>query len=89
MNRTGNRIPRDYFVTSGVGESDITVHAGSYHLALRAAGIEMANQLVYYDNVFCLVERPNYMLSQKTQVFLVFFSGQRRQRRTRSWSDRK
>jgi arginine decarboxylase len=42
-----NRIPRDYFVTSGVGESEITVHAGSYHLALRDAGIEMANILTY------------------------------------------
>ena len=33
----GNRIPKDYFVTSGIGESDITVHAGSYHLALKSA----------------------------------------------------
>ncbi len=43
----GNRIPRDYFVTTGSGESDITVHAGSYHLALKAAGIEMANIMTY------------------------------------------
>jgi arginine decarboxylase len=43
----GNRIPRDFFVTSGVGESEITVHAGSYHLALRDAGIEMANIVAY------------------------------------------
>jgi arginine decarboxylase len=45
--RVGNRIPREYFVTSGKGESDITVHAGSYHLALRDAGIEWANQITY------------------------------------------
>lgn len=43
----GNRIPRSYFITTGVGESDITIHAGSYHLALRDAGIEMANIMTY------------------------------------------
>lgn len=43
----GNRIPKDYFITTGVGQSDITVHAGSYHLALRDAGIEMCNIMTY------------------------------------------
>lgn len=43
----GNRVPRHYFRTSGVGESDITVHAGSYHLALREAGVEMCNIVTY------------------------------------------
>jgi arginine decarboxylase len=43
----GNRIPRDFFLATGVGESDITIHAGSYHLALRDAGIEMANIMTY------------------------------------------
>ncbi len=43
----GNRIPKDYFVTKGRGESDITVHAGSYHLALKDAGIEMCNIMTY------------------------------------------
>jgi len=43
----GNRIPKDFFVTKGIGESDITVHAGSYHLALHAAGIEMCNIMTY------------------------------------------
>ena len=43
----GNRIPRDYFITKGTGESDIAIHAGSYHLALKAAGIEMANIMTY------------------------------------------
>lgn len=43
----GNRIPQTFFVTSGVGESDITVHAGSYHLALKEAGIERCNIIVY------------------------------------------
>jgi arginine decarboxylase len=43
----GNRIPKDYFVTKGKGESDITIHAGSYHLALKEAGIEMCNIMTY------------------------------------------
>ncbi len=43
----GNRIPKDYFITNGTGESNITVHAGSYHLALKSAGIERANIMTY------------------------------------------
>lgn len=43
----GNRIPREYFITRGTGESDITIHAGSYHLALKKAGIEKANIMTY------------------------------------------
>jgi arginine decarboxylase len=43
----GNRIPKDFFITSGVGESDITIHAGSYHLALKDAGIEKCNIVTY------------------------------------------
>lgn len=44
---TSTRIPKDFFITTGVGESDITVHAGSYHLALKEAGIEQCNIMVY------------------------------------------
>ena len=43
----GNRIPRSFFITTGAGESDITIHAGSYHLALKEAGIERCNIMVY------------------------------------------
>ncbi|MDA1197419.1 MAG: pyruvoyl-dependent arginine decarboxylase [Nanoarchaeota archaeon] len=43
----GQRIPKDFFVTTGAGESDITIHAGSYHLALKQAGIEMCNIISY------------------------------------------
>lgn len=43
----GCRVPKDYFVTKGRGESDITRHAGSYHLALREAGIEQCNIMTY------------------------------------------
>ncbi|MBN1687105.1 MAG: pyruvoyl-dependent arginine decarboxylase [Spirochaetales bacterium] len=53
----GHRIPREYFITRGCGESDVTVHAGSYHLALRAAGIEMCN-IITYSSILpaCAVE---------------------------------
>ncbi len=51
MNRkeilVGRRIPKDFFITKGTGESDITIHAGSHHLALRKAGIEMCNIMTY------------------------------------------
>lgn len=42
-----NRVPRDFFVTSGVGQSELTVHAGSYHFALLEAGIHSANIMTY------------------------------------------
>jgi arginine decarboxylase len=57
----GNRIPKDFFVTSGKGESDITIHAGSYHLALKAAGIERFNIITYSSilpSIANRVERP-------------------------------
>jgi len=53
----GNRIPKDYFETGGVGESDITIHAGSYHLALKAASIEMANIMTYSSILPRIAER--------------------------------
>ncbi|MFA5796752.1 MAG: pyruvoyl-dependent arginine decarboxylase [Candidatus Woesearchaeota archaeon] len=43
----GMRVPRDYFVTAGVGESDYQAHAGSFHLALREARIEEFNIMAY------------------------------------------
>ena len=58
---TGNRIPSHYFETSGTGESDIALHAGSYHLALKAANIEMCNMMTYSSilpSIARRVERP-------------------------------
>lgn len=52
----GNRIPRDYFVTQGRGESDITIHAGSYHLALKEAGIEVCN-IISYSSIMPKIAR--------------------------------
>ena len=31
----GNRIPKDFFITKGRGESDITIHAVPYHMELK------------------------------------------------------
>ncbi len=58
---TGNRIPARYFETSGTGESDIAIHAGSYHLALKSASIEMCNIMTYSSilpGIAQRVERP-------------------------------
>ncbi len=61
----GNRIPKDFFVTCGIGESDITVHAGSYHLALRQADIEPYNIMVYSSTLPAIanqVEKPDNLV---------------------------
>jgi len=60
----GKRIPRDFFITTGMGESNITVHAGSYHLALKDAGIEMCNIMNYSSimpKIAREVSRPEYL----------------------------
>lgn len=43
----GNLIPNTFFITKGSGESDLEVHAGSYHMALYDAGISDFNIMVY------------------------------------------
>ena len=43
----GNLIPHTFFVTKGSGESDLELHAGSYHMALHDAGISDFNIMVY------------------------------------------
>lgn len=61
---TGNRIPVDYFETSGTGESDITIHAGSYHLALKSAQIEMCNVVTYssiLSGIARKIEKPDHI----------------------------
>ena len=61
----GNRIPKDFFITSGIGQSDITVHAGSYHLALKAAGIERCNIINYSSilpSIATEIQRPDNLV---------------------------
>jgi arginine decarboxylase len=62
---TGNRIPARYFETTGTGESDIAIHAGSYHLALKSAQIEMANIMTYSSilpGIAERIERPDHIV---------------------------
>lgn len=60
----GNRVPHDFFITQGIGQSDIAIHAGSYHLALKQAGIEMCN-IIAYSSILpkqaTRIEKPNYL----------------------------
>lgn len=43
----GNKIPREFFITTGTGESDLAIHAGSFHVALHNARIERCNIMMY------------------------------------------
>jgi arginine decarboxylase len=79
----GNRIPKDYFVTSGCGESDITIHAGSYHLALKQAGIERANIITYSSilpGIAKEVEKPaDYVHGEVMETIMAVANGERGQ----------
>lgn len=71
----GNRIPFEYFLTKGVGESSITVHAGSLDAALKNAGIENYNILKYTSimpGIAKEVPRP------KRDIFEVDYKGARK-----------
>lgn len=46
----GCRVPKEFFIASGSGESDITIHAGSFDEAMRDAGIENYN-LMHYSSI--------------------------------------
>ena len=60
----GNRIPHEFFITKGTGESDIAVHAGSYHLALKQADIESYN-IITYSSILPkqakAISKPNHL----------------------------
>lgn len=61
----GNRIPKDFFITSGVGQSNITIHAGSFHLALKDADIEKYNIVTYSSILSAIateIEKPKEMI---------------------------
>jgi arginine decarboxylase len=80
----GNRVPKDYFVTSGCGESDITIHAGSYHLALKQAGIERANIITYSSilpGIAKEVERPaDYVHGEVMETIMAVANGEKGQK---------
>lgn len=56
----GNRVPGAFFETTGKGESDVTIHAGSFHLALLDAGIEMCNIMTYSSILPARARRIEY-----------------------------
>lgn len=80
----GNRIPKDYFITKGTGESDIAVHAGSYHLALKSAGIEMANIMTYSSILPAIAnktEKPeNILHGSVMETIMAVSNGQKGER---------
>ena len=43
----GNRVPSEYFIVQGVGESDLGYHPGAFDLALEKAGIPNYNLVSY------------------------------------------
>lgn len=62
---TGLRIPKDFFETGGKGESDLSIHSGSYHLALHDAGIGMCNVLNYSSilpGIATITDRPKSLV---------------------------
>jgi len=46
----GNKVPYEYFITSGKGESDLGIHTGSFDQALVDAGIGNQN-IVFYTSI--------------------------------------
>jgi len=55
--KIGNPIPWHWFSTSGVGESDVTVHAGSFDAAMKDAGIPNYNMVEYSSLLPSIAER--------------------------------
>ncbi len=83
---TGNRIPKDFFVTHGYGQSDITVHAGSYHLALKEAGIECYN-IITYSSILPAIAREvakpkNYVHGSVAETIMAVANSKKGQRAT-------
>jgi arginine decarboxylase len=63
----GNRIPKRFFITKGIGESDLAVHAGSFHVALHNAQIERCNIMCYSSilpGIATEIEKTPEVLSQ-------------------------
>lgn len=57
-----NRIPYEYFITSGVGSSELEKHAGSYHISLNQAKISDYNIQIYSSVLPAIakeIETPN------------------------------
>jgi len=81
----GNRIPYEYFITSGIGESDITIHAGSFDQALKDAGIHNIN-IITYSSIMPKkarkVERRELKFGSVAETIMAIANGEKGQRVT-------
>jgi len=68
----GNRVPFEYFLTKGIGESEITIHAGSLDDAMENAGIENFN-LIKYTSIMPAIARK--VDRPKRDVFELNYKG--------------
>ncbi|OGM98081.1 MAG: hypothetical protein A2817_01290 [Candidatus Yanofskybacteria bacterium RIFCSPHIGHO2_01_FULL_39_8b] len=82
----GNRVPYEYFVACGVGESDNCTHAGSFHLALADAGIERYNLMTYSSILPAIateVEKPiGYVHGSVLETIMARVDGEKSERLT-------
>jgi arginine decarboxylase len=81
----GNRIPYEYFLTSGIGESDITIHAGSFDQALKDAGIHNVNIITYSSIIpkkARRVERRELKFGSVAETIMAVANGEKGQRVT-------
>lgn len=80
----GNRIPKEFYITSGIGESDITIHAGSYDKAVKDAGIENFNH-IFYTSILPkgaqLVDKPKEMVHGAVMETIPAISNARKDQR--------
>jgi len=60
-----NRIPHEYFITSGKGSSNLEIHAGSYHMALYDANICNFNIQTYSSVIPKLAKEINQNIIQE------------------------
>jgi len=81
----GNRIPYEYFITSGIGESDVTIHAGSFDQALRDAGIHNVN-IVTYSSILPKkarkIEKKELKFGSVVETIMAVANGEKGQRVT-------
>jgi arginine decarboxylase len=81
----GNRIPKHFFITSGTGQSDITIHAGSFHLALKEAGIERCNIMLYSSIMPAIatkIDRPPLVHGSVMESIMAIANSEKNKRAT-------
>jgi arginine decarboxylase len=81
MLKTYNRIPHEYFITKGCGESDYEIHAGSYHIALYEAGICNYNIQTYSsilpkDAIEIDIKNTNFLFGSELYTIMSCLHGE-------------